>query len=420
MACRALVITDARHSFAKTSPMQYTNLGKTGLKVSRLCLGCMSYGVPERGTHVWTLSEEQSRPFIARAIELGINFFDTSNSYSDGTSEEITGRALRDFAKRDDVVIATKVFYPTRKDANAKGLSRKAIMTEIDGSLRRLGTDYIDLYQIHRWDYRTPIEETLEALHDVVKAGKARYLGASSMFAWQFCTALHVAERHGWTRFVSMQNHYNLLYREEEREMLGLCRSEGIGVIPWSPLARGKLTRPWEDSPSTERAATDEFGKTLYSHSATGRIRPSGHRARRHDCRCTRSAAGTGGAGLAAGSAGRHRADRRRNQTPTLGGRHRRSFADLVGRRAHRSRPAVCPPRRRRFRMSGGPQAAGKFNDRREENCRQISPICGGPRINTSKSARPPPFHLRVSAFICVLPIDSAIGVRVAVQTLDH
>jgi aryl-alcohol dehydrogenase-like predicted oxidoreductase len=249
--------------------MQYTNLGKTGLKVSRLCLGCMSYGVPERGTHAWTLSEEQSRPFISRAIELGINFFDTSNSYSDGTSEEITGRALRDFAKRDDVVIATKVFYPTRKDPNAKGLSRKAIMTEIDGSLRRLGTDYVDLYQIHRWDYRTPIEETLEALDDVVKAGKARYLGASSMFAWQFCTALHLADRHGWTRFVSMQNHYNLLYREEEREMLGLCRAEGIGVIPWSPLARGKLTRPWEDSPSTERAATDEFGKTLYARPAT-------------------------------------------------------------------------------------------------------------------------------------------------------
>jgi aryl-alcohol dehydrogenase-like predicted oxidoreductase len=249
--------------------MQYTNLGKTGLKVSRLCLGCMSYGVPERGTHAWTLTEDQGRPFIARALELGINFFDTSNSYSDGTSEEITGRALRDFAKRDDVVIATKVFYPTRKDANAKGLSRKAIMTEIDGSLRRLGTDYVDLYQIHRWDYRTPIEETLEALHDVVKAGKARYLGASSMFAWQFCQALHLADRHGWTRFVSMQNHYNLLYREEEREMLGLCRAEGIGVIPWSPLARGKLTRPWENEPSTSRAASDEFGKTLYSFAAT-------------------------------------------------------------------------------------------------------------------------------------------------------
>ncbi len=249
--------------------MQYTNLGKTGLKVSRLCLGCMSYGVPERGTHAWTLNEEQSRPFIARALELGINFFDTSNSYSDGTSEEITGRALRDFAKRDDVVIATKVFYPMRQDPNARGLSRKAIMTEIDGSLRRLGTDYIDLYQIHRWDYRTPIEETLEALHDVVKAGKARYLGASSMFAWQFCTALHLADRHGWTRFVSMQDHYNLLYREEEREMLGLCRAEGIGVIPWSPLARGRLTRPWETAGSTERAASDEFGKTLYAYAAT-------------------------------------------------------------------------------------------------------------------------------------------------------
>src|SRR5580698_4957633 len=225
--------------------MDYVNLGKTGLKVSRLCLGCMSYGVPERGTHTWTLPEDQSRPFIARALELGINFFDTSNSYSDGTSEEITGRALKDFAKRDDVVIATKVFYSAHKDPNAKGLSRKAIMREIDGSLRRLGTDYIDLYQIHRWDYRTPIEETLEALHDVVKAGKARYLGASSMFAWQFCTALHLADRHGWTRFVSMQDHYNLLYREEEREMLPLCHAEGIGVLPWSPLARGRLARTW-------------------------------------------------------------------------------------------------------------------------------------------------------------------------------
>jgi aryl-alcohol dehydrogenase-like predicted oxidoreductase len=225
----------------------------------------MSFGVPERGVHAWTLDEEQSRPFIKRALELGINFFDTSNSYSDGTSEEILGRAIRDFARRDEVVIATKVYYPTRKGPCGGGLSRKAILCEIDASLRRLGTDYVDLYQIHRWDYETPIEETLEALHDIVKAGKSRYLGASSMYAWQFSKALHLARLHGWTRFVSMQNHYNLLYREEEREMLPLCLDEGIGVIPWSPLARGRLARPWEQKAATDRAGTDEFGKTLYA-----------------------------------------------------------------------------------------------------------------------------------------------------------
>jgi aryl-alcohol dehydrogenase-like predicted oxidoreductase len=245
--------------------VQYTNLGKTGLKVSRLCLGCMSYGVPERGQHAWTLDEAQSRPFIKRALELGINFFDTSNSYSDGTSEEILGKALRDFANRDEVVLATKVYHRTRKDPNGRGLSRKAIMIEIDASLRRLGTDHVDLYQIHRWDDSTPIEETLEALHDVVKAGKARYLGASSMCAWQFCKALCTAGARGWSRFISMQNHYNLLYREEEREMLGLCAAEGVGVIPWSPLARGRLTRPWDERSSTPRAGSDEFGKTLYA-----------------------------------------------------------------------------------------------------------------------------------------------------------
>jgi 1-deoxyxylulose-5-phosphate synthase len=244
--------------------MNYTNLGSSGLKVSRLCLGCMSFGVPQRGAHAWTLDEEQSRPFLKRALEHGINFFDTSNSYSDGTSEEILGRAIRDLAKRDVVVIATKVFYQARKDPNGRGLSRKSIMTEIDASLRRLDTDHVDLYQIHRWDYETPIEETLEALHDVVKAGKARYLGASSMFAWQFCKALYLAVLHGWTRFISMQNHYNLLYREEEREMLTLCGAEGIVVIPWSPLARGRLTRPWDQRGNTERAGSDEFGKTLY------------------------------------------------------------------------------------------------------------------------------------------------------------
>jgi 1-deoxyxylulose-5-phosphate synthase len=244
--------------------MDYIRLGKSGLKVSRICLGYMTYGVPGRGSHPWTLEEEESRPYIARALELGINFFDTANVYSDGTSEEFLGRALRDFARRDEVVIATKVHGRMRADPNGHGLSRKAIFAEIDASLRRLGTDYVDLYQTHRWDYDTPIEETLEALHDVVKAGKARYIGASSMYSWQFCQALYLADLHGWTRFVSMQNHYNLLYREEEREMMGLCRAEGVGVIPWSPLARGKLARPWETEPSTARAGTDEFGKTLY------------------------------------------------------------------------------------------------------------------------------------------------------------
>lgn len=244
--------------------MEYRTLGNTGLKVSRLCLGCMSYGAADRGAHAWTLPEDQSRPFISRAIELGINFFDTANTYSDGTSEEIVGRALRDFTKRDEVVLATKVFHRMRPGPNGAGLSRKAILTEIDASLRRLGTDYVDLYQIHRWDYQTPIEETLEALHDIVKAGKVRYLGASSMYAWQFCRALYLADRQGGTRFVSMQNHYNLLYREEEREMLGLCQAEGIGVLPWSPLARGRLTRPWQAEP-TGRVLTDEYGKLLYS-----------------------------------------------------------------------------------------------------------------------------------------------------------
>jgi aryl-alcohol dehydrogenase-like predicted oxidoreductase len=243
--------------------MNYVNLGKTGLKVSRLSLGCMTYGVPDRGAHPWTLPEEQSRPFIRRALELGINFFDTSNSYSDGTSEEILGRAIRDFARRDEVVIATKVFFPMRKDPNARGLSRKSIMTEIDASLRRLGTDYVDLYQIHRWDYETPIEETLEALHDLIKAGKTRYIGASSMHAWQFCRSLYLADLHGWSRFATMQNHYNLLYREEEREMMGLCAAEGIGVLPWSPLARGRLTRDWGES--SDRMETDEVGKRLYT-----------------------------------------------------------------------------------------------------------------------------------------------------------
>jgi len=242
--------------------MEYVKFGNTGMDVSRLCIGCMSFGVPERGSHAWVLDEEKSRPIIKKALDYGINFFDTANVYSDGTSEEIVGRALKDFANRDEVVIATKVFNRMHEGPNGQGLSRKAIMSEIDKSLKRLGTDYVDLYQIHRWDYHTPIEETMEALHDVVKAGKARYIGASSMYAWQFQKALHVAENHGWTRFVSMQDHLNLLYREEEREMLPLCKEEKIAVMPWSPLARGKLTRNWEES--TKRSETDEYGKTLY------------------------------------------------------------------------------------------------------------------------------------------------------------
>ena len=243
--------------------MDYTRLGNAGLQVSRLCLGCMTYGVPERGTHPWSLDAEATRPFIARALELGINFFDTANIYSDGTSEEIVGRWLREMAPRDELVLATKVHGKWRDRPNTGGLSRKAIMQAIDDSLRRLGMDYVDLYQTHRWDYDTPIEETLEALHDVVQAGKARYIGASSMFAWQFAEALAISEARGWTRFISMQPHYNLLYREEEREMLPLCAEKKIGVIPWSPLARGKLTRPWK-AEGSGRAETDEFGKTLY------------------------------------------------------------------------------------------------------------------------------------------------------------
>ena len=245
--------------------MEYVNLGTTGLKVSRICLGMMSYGTPE--WRDWVLDEEASRPFIKRALELGINFFDTADMYSQGVSEEVTGRALRDFARREEVVVATKVYFPTDPDdPNARGLSRKHIMDAIDGSLQRLGMDYVDLYQIHRWDYTTPVEETMEALHDVVKAGKARYIGASSMYAWQFSQALHLADANGWTRFVSMQNHYNLVYREEEREMIPLCLEEGIGLIPWSPLARGFLTRPQERSEEkpTTRARSDTFAHHMY------------------------------------------------------------------------------------------------------------------------------------------------------------
>jgi 1-deoxyxylulose-5-phosphate synthase len=247
--------------------VEYAKLGSTGMDVSRICLGCMGFGDAERWIHKWVLDEESSRPIIQKALELGINFFDTANVYSIGRSEEILGRALREFADRDEVVIATKLHGQMREGPNGQGLSRKAILSEIDHSLKRLGTDYVDLYQIHRWDYQTPIEETMEALHDVVKAGKARYIGASAMFAWQFQKALHVAEKHGWTRFVSMQDHLNLIYREEEREMLPLCREEKIGVIPYSPLASGRLTRDWS-SETTLRSETDRIAKTKYDATA--------------------------------------------------------------------------------------------------------------------------------------------------------
>ena len=244
--------------------MQYVNLGQTGLKVSRICLGMMTYGTPN--WRDWVLDEEASRPFVQRALELGINFFDTADVYSLGVSEEVTGRALRDFAKRDEIVIATKVYNPMSDNPNDRGLSRKHIMAGIDNSLRRLDTDYVDLYQIHRWDHDTPIEETMEALHDVVKAGKARYIGASSMYAWQFAKAQYAADRHGWTRFVTMQNHYNLVYREEEREMIPLCLDQGVGLIPWSPLARGFLTRSRtrEEWGTTTRSKSDAFAHQMY------------------------------------------------------------------------------------------------------------------------------------------------------------
>jgi aryl-alcohol dehydrogenase (NADP+) len=242
--------------------MRYRKLGNTGLEISAVTLGCMSWGDPSRGGHPWVLDEAAGTALIHQALDAGVNCFDTANVYSGGSSEEITGRALWAAARREDVVLATKVHGRMRPGPNGAGLSRKAILHEIDESLRRLGTDYVDLYQIHRWDPTVPIEETMEALHDVVRAGKARYLGASSMYAWQFAKAQHVAEVHGWTRFVSMQNHYNLLYREEEREMLPLCDDQGVGVIPWSPLARGRLTRDWDTA--TSRAETDEFGKSLY------------------------------------------------------------------------------------------------------------------------------------------------------------
>jgi len=240
--------------------MKTTPLGNTDLQVSRLCLGCMTFGEPDRGRHAWTLPEASSRPLIQQALEAGINFFDTANSYSDGSSEEIVGRALKAFARREEIVVATKVYFPLSN--LSQGLSRKNIMQSIDDSLRRLDMEYVDLLQIHRWDYETPLEETLEALCDVVKAGKARYIGASSMYAWQFAKAVYTQRQHGWAPFVSMQDQYNLIQREEEREMHPLCQAENIAVLPWSPLARGRLTRPWGEA--TARTASDEYGKTLY------------------------------------------------------------------------------------------------------------------------------------------------------------
>ena len=244
--------------------MDYVNLGPSGLKVSRLCLGCMSYGDTSKGWHGdWVLSEDESRPFIREAVEAGINFFDTANMYSKGASEEVIGRLLPEFTHRDEIVVATKAYLPWRNTPNAGGLSRKSLLQAIDDSLTRLDMEYVDLFQIHRWDESTPIEETMEALHDIVKAGKARYIGASSMAAWQFAKAQEIARSRGWTTFVSMQNHVNLLYREEEREMIPLCRDQGVSLIPWSPLARGRLARAWDES--TVRSETDGFGKTLYT-----------------------------------------------------------------------------------------------------------------------------------------------------------
>jgi 1-deoxyxylulose-5-phosphate synthase len=250
--------------------LEYTRLGSTGLEVSRICLGCMSFGEPDRGAHPWSLGEDAATPIIRQALEAGINFFDTANVYSNGSSEEIVGKVLGRHAQRDEIVLATKVNGRMRPGPNGAGLSRKAILSEIDHSLRRLAVDYVDLYQIHRFDHSTPVEETLEALNDVVRSGKARYVGASSMYAWEFSKMLHAADRHGWARFVTMQDHYNLVYREEEREMLPLCADQGVGVIPWSPLARGRLTRDWDTT--TARSEADEFGKRLYRDSDRGII----------------------------------------------------------------------------------------------------------------------------------------------------
>jgi aryl-alcohol dehydrogenase-like predicted oxidoreductase len=321
--------------------MEYLNLGRTGLKVSRLCLGCMTYGVPERGNHAWTLDEESSRPFIQKALEHGINFFDTANVYSDGTSEGIVGRALRDFAAREEVVVATKVHGRMRPGPNGAGLSRKAIFAEIEASLRRLDTDYVDLYQIHRWDSATPIEETLEALHDVVKAGHARYIGASSMHAWQFAKALFLADRHGWTRFVSMQNHYNLLYREEEREMMGLCATRTSASSPgvrWRAAA----------SPATGTSKPSALRPTSSARPCTRR-RPENRRARRASRAKSRRSQSPGRPGVDAFQAGCHRAYHRRLQAAPPGRRRGGPEPEAERGGNRRSRRAVCPTRRRRL-----------------------------------------------------------------------
>ena len=320
--------------------MDYVKLGRTGLEVSRLCLGCMTFGTPDRGPHTWTLDDEKSRPIIKRALELGVNFFDTANVYSDGTSEEIVGRALKELARRDEVVIATKVWARMRPGPNGQGLSRVAIMTEIDNSLRRLGVDHVDLYQIHRNDPNTPIEETMEALHDVVKAGKARYIGASNMAAWQFARALYVADRHGWTRFATMQDHLNLLYREEEREMLPLCRAEGIGVIPWSPDG-ARTVDP--ELGRNQRAAGDGRVRqdALYSNL---RSRPAGGRARGRGCEGERRSPRAGRPGLGVAEAGGHRADHRGLEAAASRRRGREPVAQADSRGNRDARRAIHAP----------------------------------------------------------------------------
>ena len=347
--------------------MRYEKLGSTGLEVSALTLGCMSWGDASRGGHQWVLDEDAGRAIIKDALEAGINFLDTANVYSAGSSEEITGRALRDFAQREDVVLATKVHGRMRPGPNGAGLSRKAILHEIDASLTRLGTDYVDLYQIHRWDDSTPIEETMEALHDVVQAGKARYIGASSMYAWQFSKAQHVADLGGWTRFVSMQDHYNLLYREEEREMLPLCQDQGVGVIPWSPLARGRLTRDWDAD--TARSETDEFGGTLYRDEDKAVVDTVAAVAR-----AARRAPRPGRAGLADAPAGGHLADRRGDQAAAPGRRRRGRRPGARRRRPRGARRGLRAARRRRPPLTvpqsdpvrGGPISHGSPSVARE------------------------------------------------------
>ena len=319
--------------------MEYVKLGSTGLDVSRLSLGTMGFGDRERWIHQWVLDEEESRPVIKHALDSGINFFDTANVYSLGRSEEIVGKALADYAKRDEIVLATKVHGRMHEGPNGGGLSRKAILAEVEASLRRLGTDYIDLYLIHRWDYTVPIEETMRALDDVVRSGKVRYIGASAMFAWQFLQAQHVAEVNGWTKFISMQNHYNLLYREEEREMMPLLRELGVASTPYSPLAAGRLTRDWDAD--TERARTDTTAKSKYDSTEET---PADRRAGRPDRRGPRCGAGAGGAGLAAREGSGGLPDHRRHEDRAPRRRARRARTRAHDRRDRRARGAVRPP----------------------------------------------------------------------------